>query len=112
MKLIRRIVNGLWFAICFVQALVIANVQMVRVVLFRSIPDLTPDFITYPIAGLSTLEIVILSHCITLTPGTTSVEISKDRKHLLVHALDAGDPDAVRASIKKELETPLLAWTR
>ena len=85
---------------------------MARVVLFRRVRDLGPDFIAYPIAGLSPLEIVILSHCITLTPGTTSVEISADRSVLILHALDAGDPAGVCAAIRKDLEEPLLAWTR
>ncbi|MEO0054181.1 MAG: hypothetical protein RLZZ50_128, partial [Verrucomicrobiota bacterium] len=31
---------------------------------------------------------------------------------LLVHALDARDPEGVRASIRTGLEAPLLRWTR
>lgn len=107
-----RLVNLFRFGLCFLQALIVANLQMVRVVLFRPVRDLAPGFVTYPIAGLSNLELVVLSHCVTLTPGTTSVEITDDRESLVIHALDAGDPEAVCASIKKDLEEPLLAWTR
>lgn len=110
--LLRRILRLVLFGVLFVRALVISNLQMARIVLFRPVRDLAPDFVVYPIAGLTRFEVLILSHCITLTPGTTSVEISEDLTVLTVHALDAADPAAVRESIKQDLEAPLLAWTR
>lgn len=99
------------FCLHFLRALIVSNIQMAAVVLFRPVRSLSPGFIRYPIGGLSEMEIILLSHCITLTPGTTSVEVSDDRQTLLVHALDARDADQARASIK-QLEAPLLAWTR
>lgn len=108
----RRIVNFVLFAVLFTKALVMANVQMARAVLFRPIRDLAPDFLDYPIEGLSDFELVVLTHCITLTPGTTSVEVARERNALVVHALDVGNPAVVCESIRKELEEPLLAWTR
>jgi multisubunit Na+/H+ antiporter MnhE subunit len=108
----RRAFHLVRFGSRFVRALLVSNLQMARVVLFRPVRDLAPDFIAYPISGLTPLEIVVLSHCITLTPGTTSVEISADRTTLLVHALEADDPAGVCAAIKRDLEAPLLAWTR
>lgn len=108
----RRVLVFLRFVLHFLAALATANLQMARTVLFRPTRDLAPDFIAYPVAGLTEMEIVLLSHCITLTPGTTSVEISADRSVLVLHVLDAGDPAAVCASIKTELEEPLLAWLR
>ncbi len=109
---LRRAIGLVRFAVRFLKALIASNLQMARVVLFRPVGELTPDFIHYPISGLSPTEIVLLSHCITLTPGTTSVEISPDRRTLIVHALDAADHASVRRAIKQELEEPLLAWTR
>jgi multicomponent Na+:H+ antiporter subunit E len=99
------------FCLRFFRALIVSNVQMAAVVLFRPVRELSPDFIQYPIGGLSELEVVLLSHCITLTPGTASVEVSDDRQTLVIHALDAKDVERARASIK-QLEGPLLAWTR
>jgi multisubunit Na+/H+ antiporter MnhE subunit len=110
--LLRRCFHLGLFGVFFLRALIVSNLQMARVVLFRQAADLAPDFVAYPIAGLTRFEILILSHCITLTPGTTSVAISDDLTVLTVHALDAADPSAVRASIKHDLEAPLLAWTR
>lgn len=99
------------FGVRFLHALVVSNIQMAVVVLTRPTRDLAPGFIDYPLEGLSSFEILLLSHCITLTPGTTSVEVSDDRRTLVIHALDARDAAQARASIK-QLEGPLLAWTR
>lgn len=99
----------LWY---FLRALVLANLQLARTVLFTKREDLTPGFLTYPVEGLSKLEILVLSHCITLTPGTTTVEISPDFSRLTLHALDARDPAATVSAIRDELEAPILRWTR
>lgn len=100
------------FALLFGRELVLANFAVAKSVLFQRREDLAPGFLDYDLTGLSSFEIVVLTHCITLTPGTASVEVSGDQKTLVVHALDARDPVATRLSIKDGLEAPLLAWTR
>jgi multisubunit Na+/H+ antiporter MnhE subunit len=105
-----------WNFACFIlrfgRELVLANFAVAKTVLFQRREDLAPGFFDYDLKGLSPFEIVVLTHCITLTPGTASVEVSDDNSSLVVHALDARDPVAVRQSIKDGLEAPLLAWTR
>lgn len=108
----QRVPGFLKFCLVFTRELVLANIEVAKVVLLRPVKSLAPDFIRYPLDGLTEMEVVILSHCITLTPGTTSVEISQDLKTLVVHALDARDPEKVCAGIKNNLERPILAWTR
>lgn len=107
-----RFVGLLLFIVQFSRELVMANIAVAKAVLFQKRADLAPGFLIYPLKGLTRFEILILTHSITLTPGTASVMISDDFTELTVHAFDARDPDAVRASIKEGLETPLLAWTR
>ncbi|MFH1499115.1 MAG: Na+/H+ antiporter subunit E [Verrucomicrobiota bacterium] len=107
-----RAVGLVVFILKFTRELVLANIAIAKSVLFQKNADLAPGFITYPLKGLSHFEILVLTHSITLTPGTASVEISEDMSELVVHAFDARDPEAVRDSIKKGLEQPLLAWTR
>ena len=44
----------------------------------------------------------MVANYITLTPGTLTVDVSPDRRTLLVHSLLAGDGgDAVRADIQR-----------
>jgi multicomponent K+:H+ antiporter subunit E len=50
-----------------------------------------------------------LASIITMTPGTLSVDLSPDRRHLLVHALHLDDPAALIASVKTRYEQPLIA---
>ncbi len=107
-----RIVGFLVFIVVFTRELILANIDVAIIVLFKPVSSLAPEFITYPLEGLTEFEIVVLSHCITLTPGTTSVDVSEDQKRLTVHALNANDPQAVCDGIKQKLEKPLLAWTR
>lgn len=107
-----RVLRLAAFFFHFARELVLANIAVAKSVLFQPVSALAPDFIRYPLDGLTDFEIVVLTHCITLTPGTTSVEVTEDRKTLLVHALDARDPQGVCDGIKKTLEAPILAWTR
>jgi multisubunit Na+/H+ antiporter MnhE subunit len=98
--------------VLFLRALVVASLQLTRTILFDKRGSLAPGFLAYPVEQLSTFEILVLSHCITLTPGTTTVEISSDFTQLTLHALDARDPEATVRSIRSELEAPILWWTR
>ncbi len=96
----------------FLRELVLANLSVARTVLFRRVADLAPDFLEYDVSGLRPLEIVVLTHCITLTPGTTSVKLDDACTRLVVHALDGREPDEICLSIKRSLEDPILRWTR
>lgn len=107
-----RVVGFLVFLLHFLRALVLANLQMAAVVLFKKNADLHPGFIDYPTEGLTKLEILVLSHCITLTPGTTSVEVSPDFTRLTVHALDARDAAGIVDGIRADFERPIQGWTR
>ena len=42
-----------------------------------------------------------------MTPGTVSADVSAEGHALLVHCLDASDPDAVRDEIKTRYEARL-----
>jgi multicomponent Na+:H+ antiporter subunit E len=112
MNWLRRAVNFVRFAVCFARELVLSNIAIAKAVLGQKREEFAPGFLIYSLRGLTRFEILVLTHSITLTPGTTSVEISEDYTELVVHAFDARDPEAVRDSIKNGLEKPLLAWTR
>jgi multicomponent Na+:H+ antiporter subunit E len=106
-----------WFALLrflriFLGEFLLANLNVAKAVLFQTRESLYPNFITYDVSSLTQLEILLLSYCITLTPGTTSVDLSGDSKTLIFHALDAHGPEGVRERIKRRLETPLLCVTR
>lgn len=107
-----RVVGFLVFLFYFFRALVLSNIQLAAVVLFKKREDIVPGFLTYPIEGLTKLEVLVLTHCITLTPGTTSVEISPDFTTLTVHALDASDVEGIVEGIRNDFEIPIQRWSR
>lgn len=69
---------------------------------------LKPGFLWVPLDVRTPEAIALLASIITLTPGTLSADLSADRRHLLVHALHAPDPDAVIRQIKSRYEARLL----
>jgi multicomponent K+:H+ antiporter subunit E len=83
-----------------------SNVDVARRVLGPE-SDITPGFFWLPLDLRDPHGIVALASIITLTPGTLSAELSDDRRHLLVHAFDLRDTDALVADIKARYEAPL-----
>lgn len=65
-----------------------------------------------PTRAESDLELLLLSVCLTLTPGTLALDVSDDRRTILVHAMYAADPDKVLRAIRERYEEPLLALLR
>jgi multisubunit Na+/H+ antiporter MnhE subunit len=107
-----RVLAAFRFGVIFLRELLLANLAIARAVLFGRNEKLNPNFITYDVTGLTRAEIFLLSQCITLTPGTLTVEVSEDFTTLVLHVFDVPDPDAVRRAIDRKLKEPMLAFTR
>ena len=84
-----------------------SNISVAMIVLFRRRADLRPAWITIPLDLRTPEAITALAGTITLTPGTVTADLSADGRALLIHCLDAPDPDAVRDDIKARYETRL-----
>ena len=87
--------------------IVVSNLQVARLILGPE-SRLRPRFVWVPVDIRDPHGIAALAGIITMTPGTLSAELSEDRRHLLVHALDAEDERALIESIKARYETPLI----
>ena len=87
--------------------IVVANVQVAWIVLTRPNSKLRPAWIIVPLDIREPEAISVLAGTITLTPGTVSADMSSSGSCLLVHALDAPDPDAIRDDIKQRYEARL-----
>lgn len=109
---VRRVLAFFRFLGIFLREFVISNLVIAKAVLFRKREDIHPNFLTYNIDGMRPWEVFLLSQCITLTPGTTAVEIDPDFQSMVIHAFDADDPDAVRESIDRTLKAAILAFAR
>ncbi|MBA3324592.1 MAG: Na+/H+ antiporter subunit E [Rhodobacteraceae bacterium] len=93
--------------------LLISSLQVARAVLTPG-ESVAPRFVIVPLkAARSDLEIALVANYITLTPGTLTVDVSPDRRTLLIHSLLAGSSgDGVRADVAAAIEPRVLKATR
>lgn len=69
-------------------------------------------FVTYPLTVTSNVQISLLANLVTLTPGTVSIDVSDDRKTMIIHALDVANQEAMIGRIAAGFETKVLGVTR
>jgi multisubunit Na+/H+ antiporter MnhE subunit len=91
----------------FAVALVISGLQTLQVILFqRQAPN--AGFIRMRFAPMTDTGASVLGALITLTPGTTTVDIDMDERELLLHLLDTSDAAGAVAGIRRDFEAPLV----
>lgn len=88
--------------------IVVSNIEVTRLILFRRGASLQSVFVTVPLALTRPEAVTVLAGTITMTPGTVSADLSADGRSILVHCLDAPDPDAVVEQIKTRYERRLM----
>lgn len=96
------------FVLVVLYDIVVANLQVAYLVLFRRGDSLRSQFVAVPLNLKKPEAIALLAGTITMTPGTVSADVSADSRALLVHCLDTGDPNAVVADIKSRYEARLM----
>jgi multicomponent K+:H+ antiporter subunit E len=87
--------------------IVVSNMQVAYLVLFRRGDSLRSCFVTVPLDLKSPEAIAVLAGTITMTPGTVSADLSADGRSLLVHCLETTDPAETVAGIKSRYEDRL-----
>jgi multicomponent K+:H+ antiporter subunit E len=87
--------------------IVVANIAVARL-LIGPMAEIRPGFIRMPLRLQGDVAISLLANIISLTPGTLSAFLSADRTALIIHGLQADDPDAIIAEIRERYEQPLL----
>lgn len=87
--------------------IIVANVQVAFVILFKRNDQIRSHWICVPLELTSPEAITVLAGTITMTPGTVSAVLAADGGSILVHNLHTDDPDGVRESIKQRYERRL-----
>ncbi len=85
------------FAAQYAYELIVANLQVARIVISRDL-DATPGLVAVPVE-LRGYRLLLLANMVTLTPGTVSVDVSRDGSVLYVHALNLSTPDDLRNDV-------------
>jgi multicomponent Na+:H+ antiporter subunit E len=63
-----------------------------------------PGLVRVPIGERSERGVAVSSLATTLSPGTVLIDVDWERRDMLVHVIDASDPDAVRAELQRFYE--------
>jgi len=98
-----RTIRVLALALLFLKELVQSAIRVAFLVL-RPRLDLRPALIAFPLTVTRDVEITLLANLVTLTPGTLSVDVSPDRRFLLIHVIDVANREALIRSIREGLE--------
>jgi multicomponent K+:H+ antiporter subunit E len=86
--------------------IVMSNITVARLVLGPT-SRIRSGWVWVPLDIRDPHGIVALAGIITLTPGTLSAQLTDDRRHLLVHALQLDDEAELVRQIKQRYEDPL-----
>jgi multicomponent Na+:H+ antiporter subunit E len=96
----------LWLAGIFARELALSTWATIKAVL-GSPTKLRPAILAVPLDTRSPAGITTFASMVTLTPGTTSIDVASDERTLFVHVLDAPDTDAAIQAMKTGLEDPV-----
>lgn len=102
-----RFFRGLGLAGFFLWELLVSSLRVAWDVLDPN-HDIRPAIVAVPLDIEDEGEITLLANLISLTPGTLSLDVSKDKKTLYVHAMYVDDADAFRREIKRDFERRII----
>ena len=95
-----RVPRILRFIGFFISELVLANLKVAYDILTPPW-HMKPGVIAMPLEARTELEITLVAHLISLTPGTLSLDVSDDRKVLYIHAMFLDDEEELRRNLKE-----------
>jgi multisubunit Na+/H+ antiporter MnhE subunit len=87
---------------------VVLSTWRIAVMVLRPRLDLKPQFVEVPLDLQGEMPRFLLACLISMTPGSLSVGVNPERGLMMVHLLDAPDPEAAIREIKDVLEQPLI----
>lgn len=99
----RRVIAWAKLVLLFLYELALSSLEVARDILTPQ-QRARPAIIEVPLDVQTDAGILLVTNLISLTPGTLSLDVSADRKTLLVHAMFADDPQALRHSLKSGME--------
>lgn len=74
------------FLVFYIYTLIQTNFQVAKIILSPQIKT-SAEIVEFSVEVQSSAGLLLLSNLVSMTPGTLSVDISSDKKTLLVHAL-------------------------
>lgn len=97
--------------ILFLKELFLSSFSVIRQIL-RPKLDIRPGIFAFSTELKSEWEITLLSCLICLTPGTLTLEVSRDERTLYIHAMDIEDAELLSEQIRGTFEKAIMEVTR
>lgn len=99
-----RVVRWAGFLAWYASEVVATNLRLAAA-LVRRHPGLSPGLLVIRLEPLTDRQLFLLCALTTMTPGTLAVELSADRRQLLLHTLDlSAGAEAFQRAFKGGLE--------
>lgn len=99
-----RIVHFFPFAGITVWEILIGSVRVAAVVMgLRKLDH--PGIVAVPVGDRSKFGVVVTGITTSLAPGSILLDVDWDRRLMLVHVIDASDPDKIRADMQALYDT-------
>ncbi len=95
MKFLKKIYYILEFIVYYLSKLIQANIFIAYDILTPKM-HIKPAFMQIPLKIKSDTGILLFSNLLSMTPGTLSIDISEDKKSLLVHVLYYSDDELMQ----------------
>ena len=85
-----------------------SNLAVLRLLLMPGSRKKPAGFVHVPLQLRDPNGLAVLAMIVCITPGTAWAEVSRDRSILLLHVLEADDPQSIIDHIKACYERPLM----
>jgi multisubunit Na+/H+ antiporter MnhE subunit len=95
-----------------VKSMATSSLQLMFNIITRRHHDFTPRLITLDTRDYNSIEVMLVSYSINLSPGTAVVSVDKENRILHIHVLDSDDEASARDDILKTVIAPILRFTR
>jgi multicomponent Na+:H+ antiporter subunit E len=94
-----KVIHFFPFAGITIWEIVVGSVQVAMIVIgLRELDH--PGIVAVPIGERSKFGVVVTGITCTLAPGSILLDVDWDRRVMLIHVIDASDPDQVRANMR------------
>ncbi len=104
----RRLFALVMLGVNFLKEVVVSGWATTRIILAGP-RGLRPGFVRFAYGDLPEGGASLLAALVTLTPGTTVVDIDLERREFLIHLLDLDQAEATLAGIRRDFLVPIRA---
>lgn len=110
----RRTWGAVTYGVYLIWAIIKSSIQVASIILSPH-ARLRQGIVAVPVEPCTDFELALLASSITLTPGTLSIDVTREasgQRVLYVHNLLVDDPEEMRRQIKADFERRIVRFTR